>query len=84
MTSLFSKEAGWPYGEIRDDDPILEKQRAIEEPNPVRQVSFVSLSHIRPWNENPNSPGKTDIVVAEEAKKHGVKSVNIVVPYVCE
>jgi hypothetical protein len=40
---MFSKEGGWPYGEIRDSDPILAKQKEIEVPNPVRQVSLENL-----------------------------------------
>ncbi|CRG90930.1 hypothetical protein PISL3812_07977 [Talaromyces islandicus] len=41
VTTMFSKEGGWPYGEVRDSDPILAKQKEIEEPNPVRQTDII-------------------------------------------
>jgi len=42
VTSLFSAEGGWPYGEIKDSDPILEKEKRIANLgyNPVREVRY--------------------------------------------
>lgn len=39
VMSMFSKEGGWPYGQVKDTDPVLEKEKAIQESNPVRDVS---------------------------------------------
>ena len=47
VTTLFSAEGGWPYGEVRDTDPIFEKEKQIGGPNPVREVSRASLSYNR-------------------------------------
>ena len=35
---MFTKEGGWPYGEIKDSDPILAKEKEIGFDNPVRAV----------------------------------------------
>lgn len=38
--TMFAEEGGWPFGEVKDNDPeIHEKQKRIQEPNPVRNVS---------------------------------------------
>jgi hypothetical protein len=36
--SMFTEEGGWPYGEVRDTDAILDKEREIGLENPVRKV----------------------------------------------
>ncbi|KAI1378883.1 NAD(P)-binding protein [Hypoxylon crocopeplum] len=41
ITTLFSEEGGWPYGEVRDTDPIFEKEKEIEGPHPVRQTNIL-------------------------------------------
>ncbi|KAI0384227.1 NAD(P)-binding protein [Hypomontagnella monticulosa] len=61
VTTLYSAEAGWPYGEVRDSDPVFEREKEMGGPHPVRE---------------------TNVLLVEEAKAHGVKSVNIVVPTV--
>ncbi|GKT72094.1 nad dependent epimerase dehydratase family protein [Colletotrichum tofieldiae] len=38
VTAAFSKENGWPFGEISDTGPILAKTREIKDQNPVRVV----------------------------------------------
>lgn len=35
---MFTEEGGWPYGEVRDTDAILDKEREIGLENPVRKV----------------------------------------------
>ncbi|CAG7562415.1 unnamed protein product [Fusarium equiseti] len=41
IATMFTKEGGWPYGEIKDSDPILAKEREIGFGNPVRAVNSV-------------------------------------------
>lgn len=36
---MFATEGGWPFGEIKDTDPVYEKEKEIEKGNPVRGVS---------------------------------------------
>ena len=38
IATMFTKEGGWPYGEIKDSDPILAKEKEIGFDNPVRAV----------------------------------------------
>lgn len=40
ITALFTEEAGWPFGEVKDSDNIYEKEKQIGPSNPVRAVSF--------------------------------------------
>jgi hypothetical protein len=35
---MFTEEGGWPHGEVRDTDAILDKEREIGLENPVRKV----------------------------------------------
>jgi hypothetical protein len=39
---MFTEEGGWPYGEVKDSDPILDKEREIGFDNPVRAVGLFS------------------------------------------
>ncbi|RFN53622.1 hypothetical protein FIE12Z_2103 [Fusarium flagelliforme] len=41
IATMFTKEGGWPYGEIKDSDPILAKEREIGFDNPVRAVNRI-------------------------------------------
>ncbi|KAI1105789.1 NAD(P)-binding protein [Jackrogersella minutella] len=41
VTTLFSEEGGWPYGEVRDTDPIFEKEKQIEGHHPVRETNIL-------------------------------------------
>jgi hypothetical protein len=45
VTSMFSKEGGWPFGEVRDTDAIYEKEKQIEAGNPVRDVRYCGLGN---------------------------------------
>ena len=38
IATMFTEEGGWPYGEIKDSDPILAKEKEIGFDNPVRAV----------------------------------------------
>ncbi|OTA57508.1 hypothetical protein K449DRAFT_437377 [Hypoxylon sp. EC38] len=58
VTSIYSEEGGWPYEEVRDTDPVFEKEKEIGRPHPVRE---------------------TNILVAEQAKAHGVTRFIVVV-----
>lgn len=40
--TMFSEEGGWPYGEVKDTDSVLEKEKTIPAGNPVRDVSKTS------------------------------------------
>ncbi|KAL9083685.1 MAG: hypothetical protein Q9165_008413 [Trypethelium subeluteriae] len=39
VATIFSAEGGWPFGEVRDTDPIFEKEKEIEEAHPVRNTN---------------------------------------------
>ncbi|KAI1137283.1 NAD(P)-binding protein [Hypoxylon sp. FL0543] len=41
ITAVFSEEGGWPYGEVRDTDPIFEKEKQIGGPHPVRETNIL-------------------------------------------
>ncbi|RDW74800.1 hypothetical protein BP6252_05942 [Coleophoma cylindrospora] len=41
VATLFSAEGGWPYGEIKDTDPVLEKEKSIARGHPVRDASIL-------------------------------------------
>jgi hypothetical protein len=38
---MFSEEGGWPFGEVKDNDDILIKEKQIEAGNPVRDTNIV-------------------------------------------
>lgn len=42
VTTLFSEEAGWPHGMIKDTDSIYEKEKELGGSHPVRQVSVLT------------------------------------------
>ena len=44
VLAVFSCEGGWTYGEVRDSDPLLEKERELGGPNPVRLVRMIQSS----------------------------------------
>ncbi|KPM41084.1 hypothetical protein AK830_g5461 [Neonectria ditissima] len=35
VTATFSAEGGWPFGEVKDTDAILEKEKKIQQPHPI-------------------------------------------------
>jgi hypothetical protein len=39
VTTLFSEEAGWPHGMLKDTDSIYEKEKELGGAHPVRLVS---------------------------------------------
>ncbi|KAM0544579.1 hypothetical protein ACHAO7_008723 [Fusarium culmorum] len=39
VATMFTEEGGWPYGEVKDSDSILAKEREIGFDNPVRAVN---------------------------------------------
>ncbi|RGP81060.1 hypothetical protein FLONG3_849 [Fusarium longipes] len=41
VTTMFTDEGGWPYGEVKDSDPILDREREIGYQNPVREVNRI-------------------------------------------
>ncbi|KAK7409252.1 hypothetical protein QQX98_008562 [Neonectria punicea] len=41
VMTMFSEEGGWPYGEVKDTDAILEKEKEIQQPNPVRHINIL-------------------------------------------
>lgn len=44
---MFSKEGGWPSGEVKDSDAIYEQEKQIEAGNPVRDVCYRNQNAIR-------------------------------------
>jgi hypothetical protein len=44
---MFSEEGGWPYGQVKDSDNILEKEKAIGESNPVRKACYLPFQSLR-------------------------------------
>ncbi|KAM0201465.1 hypothetical protein ACHAQI_011257 [Fusarium lateritium] len=40
IASMFTEEGGWPYGEVKDTDAILDKEREIGLENPVRKTNI--------------------------------------------
>ncbi|KAI2463184.1 NAD(P)-binding protein [Annulohypoxylon bovei var. microspora] len=41
VTTLFAEEGGWPYGEVRDTDPLFEKEKQIGGSHPVRETNIL-------------------------------------------
>lgn len=48
-TSMYSAEGGWPYGQVKDTDPIYELEKEIGRENPVRAVSHIILIDNQAW-----------------------------------
>lgn len=46
MTTMYSAEGGWPFGEIKDSENVYEKEIQVEKGNPVRDVS--DMVHMSP------------------------------------
>ncbi|KAG4436916.1 hypothetical protein IFR05_007604 [Cadophora sp. M221] len=47
LTTMFAAEGGWPYGEIKDTDPVYEKEKQIEKGNPVRDTNIFIVEHAK-------------------------------------
>lgn len=79
MTAAFSKENGWPFGEVMDTDPLYEKEKQIPAGHPVRDVcrKYPPLKALL-------TVEKADILVTDLAKSQRVTSLIVVVPLVCE
>ncbi|KAJ4356343.1 uncharacterized protein N0V89_004375 [Didymosphaeria variabile] len=43
VTTLFSEEAGWPHGMLKDTDSIYEKEKELGGTHPVRQTNLVAV-----------------------------------------
>ncbi|KAF4336095.1 hypothetical protein FBEOM_10031 [Fusarium beomiforme] len=41
VASMFTEEGGWPFGPVRDSDPLLDRQRKLGLDNPVRKTNIV-------------------------------------------
>ncbi|KAF2792902.1 NAD(P)-binding protein [Melanomma pulvis-pyrius CBS 109.77] len=41
VTTMFSEEGGWPFGEVRDTDDLLGQEKQIEPGNPVRDSNIL-------------------------------------------
>ncbi|KAL5328188.1 hypothetical protein ACEPPN_001684 [Leptodophora sp. 'Broadleaf-Isolate-01'] len=44
---MFATEGGWPFGEIKDTDPVYEKEKEIEKGNPVRGTNIFIVGHAK-------------------------------------
>ncbi|KAH6658326.1 hypothetical protein BKA67DRAFT_211262 [Truncatella angustata] len=40
VTTIYSVESGWPYGEVKDTDPIFEMEQQMGGSHPVRQTNL--------------------------------------------
>ncbi|KAH9207067.1 hypothetical protein DL95DRAFT_468991 [Leptodontidium sp. 2 PMI_412] len=47
VTTMFAAEGGWPFGEIKDTDPVYEKEKEIEKGNPVRDTNIFIVEHAK-------------------------------------
>ncbi|KAF5528980.1 hypothetical protein FMEXI_14431 [Fusarium mexicanum] len=41
VASMFTEEGGWPFGKVKDSDPLLDRQRELGLDNPVRKTNIV-------------------------------------------
>ncbi|KAF4972347.1 hypothetical protein FSARC_1069 [Fusarium sarcochroum] len=41
VATMFTEEGGWPFGEVKDTDSIIDKEREIGVDNPVRRTNLV-------------------------------------------
>ncbi|KAI9704644.1 MAG: hypothetical protein M1820_005392 [Bogoriella megaspora] len=41
VATIYSEKGGWPYGEVRDTDPLLEKEKELGGAHPVRKVDIL-------------------------------------------
>ncbi|KAI0879412.1 hypothetical protein GGS24DRAFT_439370 [Hypoxylon argillaceum] len=39
VTTAYSKEAGWPYGEIKDGDPVYKMEKELNDEFPIRKTN---------------------------------------------
>jgi hypothetical protein len=37
---MFTEEGGWPFGKVKDSDPLIDRQRELGLDNPVRKVGL--------------------------------------------
>ncbi|KAH7372109.1 hypothetical protein BKA64DRAFT_715117 [Cadophora sp. MPI-SDFR-AT-0126] len=47
VTTMYSAEGGWPFGEIRDTENVYDKEIQIEKGNPVRDLNISVVDHAR-------------------------------------
>ncbi|SCV47291.1 uncharacterized protein FFB14_09740 [Fusarium fujikuroi] len=41
VASMFTEEGGWPFGKVKDSDPLIDRQRELGLDNPVRKTNIV-------------------------------------------
>ncbi|KAI1087270.1 NAD(P)-binding protein [Rostrohypoxylon terebratum] len=41
ITTLFSEDGGWPYGQVKDSDPLFEKDKLIGTSHPARHTNIL-------------------------------------------
>ncbi|KAF5680734.1 hypothetical protein FCIRC_5721 [Fusarium circinatum] len=41
IASMFTEEGGWPFGKVKDSDPLIDRQRELGLDNPVRKTNIV-------------------------------------------
>ncbi|KAI2628092.1 NAD(P)-binding protein [Hypomontagnella submonticulosa] len=47
VATVFSEEAGWPPGEVKDSDPIFEKEKQLGGSHPVRETDILVTEESR-------------------------------------
>ncbi|KAI4863797.1 NAD(P)-binding protein [Hypoxylon rubiginosum] len=57
VATVFSEDGGWPFGEVRDTDPIFAKEKEIEGGHPVRETNILVT-------EEAKARGVTSFIIA--------------------
>ncbi|KAI0881295.1 NAD(P)-binding protein [Annulohypoxylon maeteangense] len=47
ITTLFSEDGGWTYGEVKDSDPIYEKDKQIGRSHPARATNLLVIEQAK-------------------------------------
>ena len=84
MTTVFSKEGGWPYGDTEDTDPqLFENEKKIVGSNPVHDASSLP-NGTSEWMQRTDIAEQTNVMIVEKGKELGVKIINVVVSVICK
>ncbi|KLP19696.1 Uncharacterized protein LW94_4327 [Fusarium fujikuroi] len=52
VASMFTEEGGWPFGKVKDSDPLIDRQRELGLDNPVRKVDGRGTGECRKLSVN--------------------------------
>ncbi|KAF5702473.1 hypothetical protein FMUND_13473 [Fusarium mundagurra] len=77
VASMFTEEGGWPFGKVKDSDPLIDRQRELGLDHPVRKVSMETNMR---GDRSMLTELETNVVLADEGKAQGVETFNIPIP----